>query len=81
MDKLKFADADLNDKFEILAKKDQRIRTPDGYNGLITRIRDEAILEGMVSRKSNLVARKSKHVPAPAASGKPAAGEPAAKGK
>lgn len=53
-----FKDAALAAKYEILGA-DQKVTLPDGFNGKLSHIRDEAALKGMIARGSTLVGAKA----------------------
>lgn len=52
-----FKKASLNKKY-IITGGDCAVTTPDGYSGNISDITDETVIDGMISRGSNLVALK-----------------------
>lgn len=56
---LEFEAPELNKKYVITAKADHEIVSPEGYRGKLTRISNEAVIEGLIRRKSNLVAARS----------------------
>jgi len=54
---VQFENAALNKKFEIRGE-DHQIITPEGYSGLLSKVKDETVLTGLIERGSKLVARK-----------------------
>lgn len=64
MASLSFKNQQLNDKYQILSENDITIITPDGYRGPLTGIGKEEVLQGMIKRRSPLVAEKKPAKPA-----------------
>jgi len=55
---LEFTNSDLNKKYVIVAEVDHEIIAPEGYKGKLSRA-PERVIEGLLQRKSNLVAPKA----------------------
>jgi len=66
-----FSNADLNKDYEIKAAADQKVVTPDGYSGMLSNISKASVLDGMIARKSNLVAKKVAAAPGATVVNKP----------